>query len=126
MSIGKGSTILLRDPNLSNSVPEHLYFVVSDVAPDGKVLLVNVTKYDNNPDKSCVINDREHPFIRHISVVNYRDAIETPLTALEAAIEKGATTQHQSATNVLLKRIQDGAKASNYLKSKFKRFYNLF
>lgn len=126
MPIGKGSAIFLRDTYLREQVPEHLYFVISDADMDGKVLLVNLTTDNGHPDRSCVIKLGQHPFVKHQSVINYRDAREANLTAIEEAVQRGAVTTHISATDDLLAQIQTGARNSMHLKGKFKRFYNFF
>ncbi|MCA6071881.1 MAG: hypothetical protein LE168_05930 [Endomicrobium sp.] len=42
----------------------HLYFVISDVDVDGNVLIVNVSHFDENGDKSCELDIDDHRDIK--------------------------------------------------------------
>ena len=89
----------------------HLYVVLS--APDrrGRVALANLTTHGGpGCGEHClllVVGD--HPFIRHPSCIPFRRAKLEPLTRLEEALGRGATTMREPLAPEVLRRIQQAA-----------------
>ncbi|AFM14047.1 hypothetical protein [Turneriella parva] len=105
----------------------HLYLVISDINPDdGTVLCVNITDSANIPDKSCLLNVGDHPFIKKESAVFYWQAINPELNSITHGIKLGALTQQANLLPATLAKVQDGAKASKFLKPKFHLYFQYF
>jgi len=121
----KGGTLILPNPSPS-SQKEHLYFIISDPNEDGRVLLVNLTTYQPGKDKTCILNEGEHPFINHKSTIEYSEVLEPKIADLEKAIDSGIARTHAIASDVLLEKIQDGAKSSPALPKKYRSYFSHF
>jgi len=94
---------------------KHLFVVVTPTQ-NGKYLCVNVISKRNNSDTFCVLQQGDHPFIRHDSVINYKKAREVD----------PAVIQNQSVSSAVLNRIQHGGIISRRLKNKYKNYLNSF
>src|SRR5271169_5201023 len=53
----------------------HLWIVVTDPNATGQVVIVSVTTLRHNADQTVVLQNGEHPFIRHQSSVFFGDAL---------------------------------------------------
>jgi hypothetical protein len=104
-----GDTFLLPSPGCAT---EHLWIVVT--VPDAKrsAICVNVTSSD--PDRTTELSAGDHPFIKHPSVVRYRDARQLNLTPLENVLSGRASSGRlvcrlqPCCSEALLNRIQAG------------------
>jgi len=92
----------------------HLYFVISDVTEHSdRVVIVNLTSWDDRADRTCVVDIGDHPFITHKSYINYRKANLTTTRKLDEAEGKKMIFKDKPASQELLRRIQAGAHASD-------------
>jgi hypothetical protein len=101
---------------------EHLFIIIAINKESTEALLVNITSPKIGCDQSCCVNLGEHPFLKHDSVVNYRDARLSPLSNLEHCIKKEIFRRVVPVSNALLKRIQDGGLISNEIPLKCQDF----
>jgi hypothetical protein len=91
----------------------HLWVVLSDPKKDqDNVLIVNLTTLDGRKEKACVLKRGDHPWVRHDTCVNYGDSKVTTLAQLLAAKDGGALKVGEAVSSTLLKRMRDGALAS--------------
>ena len=104
---------------------KHLFVVIAPTQ-NGKYLCVNVTSKPNNSDTSCVLQQSDHPFIRHDSVINYKKAREVDPAVIQNQIDRGNCIQYQSVSSAVLNRIQQGGMTSTRLKNKYKNYLNSF
>lgn len=102
---------------------KHLFVVIAPTQ-NGKYLCVNVTSKRNNSDISCVLQQSDHPFIKHDSVINYKKAREVEPAVIQNQISRGNCIQYQSVSSSVLKRIQEGGIISKKLKNKYKNYLN--
>ncbi|MBW7995172.1 MAG: hypothetical protein FVQ81_01110 [Candidatus Glassbacteria bacterium] len=105
--------ISVKDTFLSRRPPnttKHLYIVISEI--DDKVLIVGVTSHKPGKDGSCVLVSGDHPFIKHDSVISYKDAFETEKNHLATALSSGAINQRAAIADEVLEKILAGAKIS--------------
>lgn len=119
MPIQIKSTVLLKNPSAPQN-PPHLYFVITEPDDEGKVLLVNITENEEDRDQSCVLQPKEHPYIRKESVVNYREAILSDVQKIDIAISMRVATPDVDMSDVLLNKMIQGGKISPFLKKDFK------
>ena|SRR6266478_3788630 len=99
-----GTTFLRSDSD------KHLWVIISDPKADAEtVLIVNLTSLDVRKESVCVLHVGEHPWIRHDTCVNYADAVITSVPKLLAAKDAGAIVLHDPVSDMLLRRIREGA-----------------
>jgi len=102
-----------RIPQPGTSLDSHLWVVISDPAADAvNILIVNFTTSRADSDKACILQPGEHPFVKHETSVNYADAKILSKATIELFLNKGLMITHAAVSAALLKRIRDGAAAS--------------
>ncbi|MBW7990160.1 MAG: hypothetical protein FVQ84_09125 [Planctomycetes bacterium] len=99
--------------------PEHLYIIISNPSGNSqKVVIVNISSWRDEAiglnDSSCIVNDGEHPFIKHKSYVFYREAKCPTLIDLQAGIDKGLLIPKEDCSKEFLEKILDGAANSMF------------
>jgi hypothetical protein len=118
--ISLGDTFWAQNPNSNN--PPHLYFVVTDPAHhQGRVLLVNMTGRKAGSDESCILRPGDHPCITRESVLQYAEAIFPEARMVEQALYAGIFVRAARTELSLVRRILNGALASNRLRREFRR-----
>ena len=104
----------------------HLYVIVTDVCSEGKHLLVNVstiypgTYYDN----TCVIDDGEHPFIKHPSYVVYRQARIDKSEQIIKYVNCRYFSPHLPISDELLIRISAGFLTSAHVPRFVRKYFD--
>ncbi len=102
-----------RIPEPGTSLDSHLWVVLSDPAADPeRVLIVNFTSRRNDSDLACVLQAGQHPFVHHETCVNYGGAKVVSAAQIQTLLQKGLLSSHAALSPALLKRIRDGAAAS--------------
>jgi hypothetical protein len=88
--------------------------------PD-EIVLVNFTSYDpgtpSQPrnDPACLVNRGDHPYLRHLSCINYRDALFLSSAQIEQLDAGNLIVWHTMDVNPgLLARIRAGAFTSRH------------
>jgi hypothetical protein len=99
----------------------HLWIVITDPRPeDGKCVAVNLTSYKNNQgDTNCEVAVGEHPFVKHLSVVIYGNAMLVEPGVLEDLEYNGLLEERERVSPELLARIQEGALRSDDMNPRF-------
>jgi hypothetical protein len=95
----------------------HLWIVLSDPAMDqDRLVIVNFTTYTVDEESICIVTKGEHPFVKHKTVVRYRDARVVSSAILEELRKAKSISPHRPCSVGLLKRLRDGAaKAADLL-----------
>jgi hypothetical protein len=102
-----------RIPEPGTSLDSHLWVVISDPSIDPqRVLVVNFTTRRKDSDPACILQAGEHPFVHHETCVNYAGAKVVTGAQIQKLLQKGLLTNHAALSAALLKRIRDGAAAS--------------
>lgn len=114
-----GITFLSPTPPYST---EHMFIVIAVDNNINEALFVNVTTKKPSSDTSCLLKVGDHPFIKHESVINYADTQKTSIDNLEKAFTAGILKTQQSVSQPLLERILRGAKKSDALPEKYKKY----
>ncbi len=104
---------------------KHLFIVIAPTQ-NGKYLCVNITSKRGNSDTSCILQQGDHPFIRHDSVINYKKAREADPAVIQNQIDKDNRIQYQPVSASVLNRIQQGGMISKRLKNKYKNYLSSF
>lgn len=98
---------------LTPVVKEHLWIVVTDPQlHHGQLAMVNVTSHRHGVDESCLLNEEDHPFIRHPSVIAYQFARVAGSADLDNFVRKNYLQMRARVIDEVLGRIQAGALAS--------------
>ena len=106
----------------------HLRFVISDPDENNLVMVVHMTKASDNRriDSTCILQPGEHNSIRYKSYIRYQKASTMDQKEINDLKNAGSLTFDEDAGEELLKKIQEGAKKSENLEQRFKRFFPLF
>ena len=129
--MGKGQTYLADDETV-RGVVKHLRIVLSSALKTGNeamYLVVNVTTwYDgaSDQDSSCILNRGDHPFIKHKSWVNYKNAEVLTFFEIFKKLQDGTFIRKEDLRPDVLKRVQDGAKASSEFPEDLTPFFAAF
>ena len=110
---------------ISKSIRDHLWIVISDPSVDSeKVLIVNLTTWKEEKDQSCILEEGEHPFISHKSVISYADAQDTSIENLTAVQDSNQIVLRKPVDDAILTRIRDGLWRSPHSKQGHKAILN--
>lgn len=120
----KGDAFLIIDPPSTGT--NHLRIIVTDPDPVGEVLVVGVTTWKPDSDESCILNPGDHPFIRHLSRIAYERAHMCSVAVIETAIRNKSARTYEAVSPDVLRRIRDGALATDALPRKLKRQLHLW
>ncbi len=117
-----GDTYLLSQRGIN----DHLQVVISypELNPD-KIVLVSLTSYDKPEDRelkdsSCVLHPADHPWITHETCVSYRDGRVARREDLDRLLAREMLRQSTPVSQVVLKRILEGAERTEELPNKCK------
>jgi hypothetical protein len=103
----------------------HLWMVITHPdGADGRFIMVNMTSLRLwTVDRSCILHVGDHPLVRHDSVIAYGDAEEWWERGECGYDDRLALQMIQPNAPLdiaVLRRVQDGASASNWFKKKRK------
>jgi hypothetical protein len=119
-----GDTFLL--PKTSDGV-EHLWIVVTDPDINANAIGVNVTTRYSTSETTVVLMPGDHPFIKHESVIRFRDAKILELKSLEHLLSTGTTKfachTHAPCSAELLTRVQEGMIKTSQLSNEVKDYF---
>jgi len=106
----------------------HLRFVISDPDAENMVMMVHMTtlRKTGREDISCVLAPKDHPRVTDHSYIWYAKAVEIACSALLNDRHRGMLLLAEDLPPATLQKIQNGARASNALPRKFRRFFALF
>ena len=101
----------------------HLWVVISNPAPDdGSVIIVNFTSWhehienDKTCDETCIMEVGDHPSITHRTVIYYAKIRDVAAAHQEVMLKNPQMAPAGApVSNALLRRIQDGALASDFV-----------
>jgi len=91
---------------------------------DNEVLLVNITTiYPRIPyDKSCILNPKDHPFLKHPSYVKYSKARIIRVDVIKNGLLANTFKPQDMIDEEVFKRIIEGFRVSSYVSPKILRF----
>lgn len=113
-SIALGEAFRLNSGALPAGDERHLMIVATDPThPGGRVVVVRVTTFSQYKDGECVLEPGDHPFIKHKSLVCYRDAILCKVGKVLEQLERGLMLREGAVSPEVVDRIQEGARRSS-------------
>jgi hypothetical protein len=106
----------------SVAADKHLWVIISDPEshPD-EVLFVSMTSYDITKEDGCLINQDEHPFVKHKTCIDYSHARHATSAQLDTLLAAQQILQATSVSDDLLERIRMGASSSEDLAQRYKK-----
>jgi hypothetical protein len=87
----------------------HLWFFVSEVLPTGDIAMFNLTGWKPPCDETCIVRVGDHPYVAKKSIITYRRGLLLTPTKWQEIHDNGWHEAHEKASNLLIKRIQQGA-----------------
>ncbi len=121
MPFSLGDTFLNKS---SSGLSTHLWIVISEPTHSlEQVIIVNFTSCRDlkGEDHSCLLNNKEHPFVKHETYINYREARIVSICNLAKSEALGLLTRNESVDEILLDKILKGAEASPFLKLEIRK-----
>lgn len=106
----------------------HVRFVISNPDPENMVLVVNMTTFrgTGREDLSCILNTEDHKRVKHKSYIFYAKAEELSTIQILKLKFEGLIDIVEDLSDEVLNRIQEGAKASDFLPEKFYKYFEYF
>ena len=117
--LGCGDTFITGDAETDDW---HLWIVVS--APsEGEVVTVSVSTKRKNSEPLMLLQNGDHPFIRHDSVIDYKFSRIRIVDDIETAIRNGVAKTRERISEVILKRVQSGLLDSDFTPNGVRHYY---
>jgi hypothetical protein len=92
----------------------HLWVVLTEPDPEGRIVCVNFTTRHPRSDATTVCHPDEHRFFRHETVVAYRYAQRYTTRTVAEYLKGGTFTAKEPCSPALLKKVRDGALRSDF------------
>lgn len=80
-----------------------------------------MTSFDITKEEVCLINQGEHPFVKHKTCIDYSKAKHATSSQLDTLLAKKQILQTSSVSEELLGRIRKGASISEDLPQRYKK-----
>lgn len=124
--MGEGQTFLSEFKTTKSGDKRHLMIVVAE--KNGEYLIIPVTTwYEDLPpfiqDNSCILNEGDHPFIKHKSWLNFKFAQAKQSIEILQGLLNGLLIRKEDLSPELLAYIQSKTKDSKRLPSKLRYFF---
>ena len=119
MSLVRGHAFLF---DLKNE-PAHLWVIASDPDIEGYCLIVSLTSFKGNSDRTVVLNAGEHPFIKWPTCVAYSLSELITAEQLINYVSLGHAKMHLAPlTEKVIELVFDGFLASQFTKRRIKTY----
>ena len=95
---------------------KHLFAIITDACPEGKHLLVNVSKISpvRRHDPTCVFAAGAHPFIKQPSFAYFQMAQIQKAARLSKMVDLCEYSDHRDISDELLAQMRAGIDRSDY------------
>ena len=97
---------------------KHLFVVMCDPDRRGDVLLVSISTYKEghkNHDPTCLLDEGDHPFIKHRSYVRYASARQESAATLVQRVASRSYTDQGLVGEAVFQRILAGFRKSDFV-----------
>jgi hypothetical protein len=102
----------------------HLHIVCTDPCSRGLQLIVSVTSWTNSLcDSACILDEGDHPFIRHRSWVMYRKSRLELAADLDNGVQIGVFVPRQTVAPHIFERVLQGICTSASTPFKIKQYF---
>jgi hypothetical protein len=117
--LNSGDTFLTGDGDEDNF---HLWIIVTPVT-EGEVITVCMVTAIKKSERLVVLENGDHPFIKHESVIAYRYSRIRTVEDIEELLEKKQARKKEPTSEALLKRIQAGLMDSDLTPNGVRAYY---
>lgn len=126
-AIERRATVLIRSGPVSDPDRRHLFVVMNDPGgPPRQVVIIGICSIGRGfHDATCELRQGDHPFIRHASYVDYRNARVEFADRLERGIALGEFVVRPPVSEEVFARIQAGVATSVFSKRFVRDFLGL-
>jgi len=114
-----GDTFLTGDDDEGNF---HLWVIITPVI-EGEVVTVCLVTAHRKSERLVVLNQGDHPFVQHESVIAYYFSKIRMVSDIEELLIKGIARKREPVTPDLLRRIQAGLIDSDFTPNNVRAFY---
>jgi hypothetical protein len=123
MPIHEKASLLVPSGTYHDPEKKHLHVICSNPDANGDVVIVSITSYTNDLcDQTCLLQQHEHPWLRHLSYVLYRKAEIVSAAALKSGVESGEVIVRDDVKPQTYLRIKNGLCNSTQTKRKVKQY----
>tara|TARA_R110001606_G_scaffold122144_4_gene254929 strand:- start:339 stop:764 length:426 start_codon:yes stop_codon:yes gene_type:complete len=118
-------TILATTPIAQDQTKKHLLIVVTDPVniPPWKIVTVPINTFYESSDSTCILNQGDHPFIRHKSFINYKETRIIDIEKIRNGISKKVFSSHHDVDQEIFTQICNGFEQSNAMITLAKGIY---
>lgn len=111
--LGAGDCIHM-EMNKDGEIIGHLFVVLFDGEPyTNNTIIVPVdTFHSDKQDKTTLLEEGDHEFIKRKSFVNYRLAKTTSLKYIDELIEQGKVKREEAVSEEILLKVREGVRKS--------------
>jgi hypothetical protein len=132
--MAKGTAFLSEEEPASKGPKRHLNVIITEPTEDMNYLVVPVTTYHEDSkgrpipgqDESCILKAGCHPFIKHKSFVQYRNAKRMSAPEIVIGIHKGLLIRKEDMDPAVVQDMQRGAEESRWLPVELTPFFKYF
>jgi hypothetical protein len=100
----------------------HLWVIITP-PNQGEVVTVCMVTAHNKSERLVVLNQNDHPFIKHETVIAYGFSRIRTVADIEELIKRGFAKQRESVSAALLKRIREGLLDSDFTPNGVRNYY---
>lgn len=122
-ALGKAGDAFMLPRGRDNIPHLHTVVLASDKAT-GQCIVVNFSTKRRGVEQTLVLDDGDHPFIKHESCALFSDAKVVPLSALQQGEEAGKVVRQPRFSATVLKKIQDSMMKSSFTPQIVKEKYH--
>lgn len=87
--------------------------VLTEPCHHEKIAMVMLVTERDHTDKTVILLEGDHPFVKHPSSVDYGQTTYRPAAKLAAAVSNGAAVMQATLSRSVLARVRDGVFASS-------------
>jgi hypothetical protein len=91
---------------------QHLFIVCNDTCKLGLNLLVNISSYYDGCDKTCLLDEGDHPFVKHLSYVFYARAILSHAAQIDRGLNGKILKPQPDMIEEVFRRVEAGITVS--------------
>lgn len=119
------TTVLIPSGPSNDQDRMHLFIILTNPSTEKKLnIIVSLATYTGWPnDSTCILNQGEHPFIRHKSYVLYSKAKTFESKKLIRGVQDGKLVPKDPIDQNVFEKIVDGLMASERTPKKIKNFF---
>lgn len=122
--ISKASLLIPDTGPKQDPTRSHLFFILTDMCPDKKNLLVPVCTVTGFHDRTCVLEPGDHRFFNKRSYVQYSNTKTYKSATLAKRVSEGAIQYFGMVDDLVFKRVCEGLTSSPHSPPWAKKYFS--